>query len=77
MKLTFTYDSDVDALAISWGEVAVEELDEIEPGVILDYDATGGVVGVEILGASKKIKNLAQDGLDTSNAAPELLVRQQ
>ena len=68
MKLTFTYDSEVDALSISWGEVPVEDSDEIEPGVILDYDASGGVLGVEILGASKKVQFLTPTSPDTSNA---------
>jgi len=27
----------------------------VRPGVILDYDASGNVVGVEILGLSKRV----------------------
>lgn len=52
------YDSEVDALAINWGEAPIDESDEVEPGVILDYDKDGNVVGVEVLNASKKIKQL-------------------
>ncbi len=52
------YDKDVDALALHWSEARIEESDEVEPGVILDYDADGNVVGVEILEASKKIAAL-------------------
>ena len=53
------YDPDVDALAINWGNAPIEESDEVEPGVILDYDSGGNVVGIELLNASKKIKQLA------------------
>ena len=49
------YDSEVDALAIKWGDALISESDEVEPGVILDYDDSGNVVGIEILDASKKI----------------------
>jgi len=52
------YDPEADALAISWGDT-VEESDELEPGIILDYDTEGNVIGIEILNASIHIKNLA------------------
>jgi len=52
------YDSEVDALAINWGDAPIDESDEVEPGVILDYDKDGNVVGVEVLNASQKIKHL-------------------
>lgn len=52
------YDPEVDALAINWGDTQIEESDEVEPGVILDYDKDGKVVGIEVLDASKKIKQL-------------------
>lgn len=55
-----SYDSEADSLWIRWNNnVPIDESDEIEPGVILDYDEDGNVVGVEILNASKQIANLA------------------
>ena len=51
------YDNDVDVLRISWGNTEIEESDAISAGVILDYDAEGNVIGIEILNASQKIKN--------------------
>ena len=44
-----TYDSEVDVLRILLSSAAVEESDEEKPGVILDYDSEGNVVGLEVL----------------------------
>jgi len=53
------YDKTVDVLYIVFSENEISESDEDKPGVILDYDSTGGIVGIEILDASKKMKNPA------------------
>ncbi len=52
-----TYDPAVDVLRIVLKESPIEESDEDKPGVILDYDKDGNVVGLEILEASKRITN--------------------
>ncbi|MGK7881069.1 MAG: DUF2283 domain-containing protein [Crocosphaera sp.] len=51
------YDKEVDVLRINWSVAEIEESDAISPGLILDYDAQGNVIGIEILNASKKIEN--------------------
>jgi len=52
-----TYDPEVDVLRILLSDAPVEESDEDKPGVILDYDKDGNIVGMEILEASKHITN--------------------
>ena len=50
-----TYDPEADALHIRLKEVPVEESDEDKSGLILDYDAEGNVVGIEILNARRHV----------------------
>jgi len=52
-----TYDPAVDVLRILLSDAPVDESDEDKPGVILDYDKDGNVIGLEILEASKRIAN--------------------
>ena len=49
------YDPQVDVLRIILNDSPVEESDESKPGVILDYDKSGNVVGFEVLDASKRV----------------------
>ncbi len=51
------YDSEVDVLRIRLTDAPIEESDEEKPGVILDYDAQGNMVGLEVLNASQRIVN--------------------
>jgi len=52
-----TYDPDVDVLRILLHSGPVEESDESKPGLILDYDKAGNVIGLEILDASRRTDN--------------------
>jgi len=42
-------DEQGDALYLRLNETTIVESEEVEPGVILDYDAQGRVVGIELL----------------------------
>jgi uncharacterized protein YuzE len=52
-----TYDPEVDVLRILLSSTPIEESDEDKPGVILDYDKDGNIVGLEVLQASKRVEN--------------------
>jgi len=52
-----TYDPEVDVLRLIFSSAAIEESDEEKPGVILDFDKDGNVVGMEILDASRRMED--------------------
>ena len=49
------YDTETDALYVRFADVAVAESEEVRPGVVLDFDAEGRIVAVEILDVSEHI----------------------
>ncbi len=61
------YDKETDIIKITFTDSIVEESDEEKPGIILDYDKDGNVVGVEILSASKKMKDPSKIELDIAS----------
>ena len=55
--MKITYDPEVDILRIILVQGPIEESDEDRPGIILDYDKNGNIVGIEILDASERVEN--------------------
>jgi len=55
--MKITYDAEVDVLRILFSDSTIEESDEERPGIILDFDKVGNIVGMEILDASKRMEN--------------------
>jgi len=53
--MKFKYDKEVDIIYITLTDQSVAESDEDKPGMIIDYDADGNIVGMEILNASQRI----------------------
>jgi uncharacterized protein YuzE len=74
--LKIEYDREADALYIQLREAYVEDNIDIEEGITLDVDENRHIVGIEILGASKKlslrdmvnitIENLPVDRIETA-----------
>ncbi len=54
MKLR--YDKEVDILYIQFSDHPVAESDSDKPGIILDYDSSKNIVGIEVLNASQKME---------------------
>jgi uncharacterized protein YuzE len=48
------YDPEVDALYVRLTDSKIIESEQVQPGIILDFDAAGKVVAVEVLNASKR-----------------------
>lgn len=55
MKVRMDHKNDV--LYFRLDESAIVDSEEVKPGVILDYDAADNVVGIEILGLSKRVSS--------------------
>ena len=55
--MKIVYDQEVDVLRITFSESAIEESDDDKPGIIVDYDEDGNIVGLEVLDASSRIEN--------------------
>ncbi|HYI14433.1 MAG TPA: DUF2283 domain-containing protein [Thermomicrobiales bacterium] len=66
MKVRF--DEDADALYIRLSDSRIIESEEVQPGIILDFDDESHVVGIEILRVSQHIPgfNLKQLQVDVA-----------
>jgi uncharacterized protein YuzE len=53
------YDPTTDTLTMILKDSPVAESDEDKPGIILDFDGDGDVVGFEILDASRRVTDPA------------------
>lgn len=53
MKLDLTYDPEADAAFVRFSDSTYLESEEVFPGIVLDFDAEGRVIALEVLAASK------------------------
>lgn len=56
-SMKITYDPDADILQISFFAHAVYETTQMAPGLVLDYDEDGRVIGLELRKASQRVDN--------------------
>ena len=61
-------DQKADALYLRLGNSAIVESDEVSPGVVLDYNESNEVVGVEVLGLSRRSPEIDLTELDFETA---------
>jgi uncharacterized protein YuzE len=54
------YDAESDALYLRFSDARAVESEEVSEGVVLDYDAEGRIVSIELLDASKHLAAGAQ-----------------
>jgi len=59
-RMKAEYDRETDTLTITLRDARVKESDEIRPGVIADFGYDGGVIGFEILQASKIVEHAGE-----------------
>ena len=54
------YDAEADALYVRFADASVVESEEVADGVVLDFDAEGRIVAIELLDATKHLAAGAQ-----------------
>jgi uncharacterized protein YuzE len=52
-----TYDQETETMTITLRDERIKESDEVRPGVIADFGYDDGIVGFEILEASRVVKD--------------------
>ncbi|MEM1598151.1 MAG: DUF2283 domain-containing protein [Pyrobaculum sp.] len=68
LEYKIRYDKGADSIYIKIREGQVYESDEVAPGVVVDYDKDGEIIGVEILWFSKRkvdLTKLLTEGVDS------------
>jgi uncharacterized protein YuzE len=63
-------DPETDAVYIRLNESAIVESSEVAPGVVLDYDGQGRVVGIELLQVTARLPTARLGAIDVEIADP-------
>ena len=53
--MKITYDQETDTITIRFKDGLVSESDELQEGMVADFDDEGSIVGLEIFEASKRV----------------------
>jgi uncharacterized protein YuzE len=57
------YDPEANALYVKFSDDKIERTEELRPGIILDFDGRGHIVGIEMLDAKQKLSESALKSL--------------
>jgi uncharacterized protein YuzE len=58
-----TYDHEANALYVKFSEEKIERTEELRPGLILDFDNRGHIIGIEMLDAKTQLSAAALESL--------------
>ena len=58
-----TYDHEANALYVKFSEEKIDRTEELRPGLILDFDNRGYIVGIEMLDAKTQLSAAALKSL--------------
>ena len=67
--MKFEYDPQADALYIRMASGKVAETEEVRPGLMLDYDENGKILGIEMLDVSKPADNPRELALEVMSSS--------
>ncbi len=54
-EISTTYDPEADAAYLRAGQGEITRTEEVAPGIVLDFTAEGGLVGIEILDVGRTL----------------------
>jgi uncharacterized protein YuzE len=54
-KVKLAYDAEADALFVRFADDKIIESEEVRPGLILDFDADGRIVAIEMLDVREQL----------------------
>ena len=58
-----TYDNEANALYLKFSNETVAKTEELRPGMILDFDSRGHIIGFEMLDAKQQLSAAAIEAL--------------
>ena len=62
-KMKTTYDLEANALYVKFSDEKIDHTEELRPGLILDFDSRGHIVGIEMLDAKQQLSESALKSL--------------
>ena len=66
LNMKTTYDHEANALYVQFSNKAVERTEELRPGINLDFDRPGHIIGIEMLDAKKQLSEAALKSLEAA-----------